>query len=283
MTHAPPPSTPPPADPTAGDALPPPPWLTVAPARPPAVRIRSEQVVAPESPIVTRRQRQRGDPLIALIGGLRERSVTTDDDLIAPASVERGPIEYVRSGQSYLRSFAVLQLPRQLRPGLLVPLMHMPGVQVTLVNNPLSRTTAKERLAQKAHQMGVSLSQAGEESADEALAMRDIRRVLGAITDETSALHLMGLYLTVAAADLRELSERTRLLRAACTDAQLQIVACDAQHWEGLLTTAPLGHDLLRYLFETDTPTLARLLPSSSAALAGWPGRAHPLRRARGG
>jgi len=222
--------------------------------------------------MITRRQRQRGDPFIALLGGLRERSVTTDDDLIAPASVDRGPVEYVRSGQSYLRSFAVIQLPRQLRPGVLVALMHMPGVQVTLVNNPLTRAVAKERLAQKAHQMGVSLFQGGDDSTDEAQAMQDIRRVLSAVTDETSALHLVGLYLTVAGADLRELNERTRQLRAACTDSQLQIVACDAQHWEGLLTTAPLGYDMLRYLFETDTPTLTRLLPSSSAVLQGGQG-----------
>jgi hypothetical protein len=96
--------------------------------------------------------------------------------------------------------------------------------------------------------------------------------VLGAVTDETSTLHLVGLSLTVAGANLRELNERTRQLRTACTDAQIQIVACDAQHWEGLRTTAPLGYDLLRYLFETDTPTLTRLLPASSAALQGGQG-----------
>lgn len=263
-----PPTSPEPAETTP--VLPPPPWLP--PPRPPALRLHSAQVIDPDAPLVTRRQRRHGDPFIALVGGLHERSVTTDDDLVAPASVDRGPVEYVRSGQSYLRSFAVLHLPRQLRPGVLVALMHMPGVQVSLVNNPLTRAAAKERLAQKAHQMGVSLAQGGAESADEAQAMKDIRRVLSAITDETSALHLVGLYLTVAGADLRELHERCRQLRAVCTDLQMQIVACDAQHWEGLLTTAPLGHDLLRYLFETDTPTLARLLPSSSTALQSGQG-----------
>jgi hypothetical protein len=259
------------SDDTAAE-LPPAPWTAPIPERPAAVRVHTPQPLDPDAPIVTRRRRTRGDPFLALVGGVRERSVTSDADLIAPSSVDRGPVEYVRSGQSLVRSFAVLQLPRQLRPGALVGLMHMPGVQVTLVNNPFSRAAAKERLAQKAHQMGVSLSQAGDEGADEAQAMQDIRRVLGAITDETSTLHLVGLYLTVAGADLHELNERTRRLRAACTDAQIQIVACDAQHWEGLLTTAPLGHDLLRYLFETDTPTLARLLPSSSATLQSGQG-----------
>jgi type IV secretory pathway VirB4 component len=49
-------------------------------------------------------------------------------------------------------------------------------------------------------------------------------------------------------------------------------VRCDYQHWEGALTTAPLGHDLLRYLNETDSPTLARLFPSSPALLRGGQG-----------
>lgn len=247
-------------------ALPPPPWAPT-----PSLTRPQTPPVDPDAPIITRRRRKPGEPLIAA-GGRRERSVTTDADLVAPSSIDRGAFDHVRSGQSYTRTFAILALPRLLKPGALFPIMQMPGVQTALVNNPLPRTIAKERLTHLAHQMGVSLNQGGDDVADEAQAMKDIRRVLGAVTDETSALHLVGLYLTVAGADLRELNERTRQLRAACTDAQIQIVAVDAQHWEGLLTTAPLGHDLLRYLFETDTPTLARLMPSAAAGLQSGQG-----------
>jgi hypothetical protein len=220
--------------------------------------------------VTSRRRRREG--LTVAGGSRRERSVTNDADLIAPSSVDRRAHDHVRSGQSYTRTFTVLALPRLLKPGALFPIMRMPGVQTALVNNPLPRTVAKERLTQLAHQMGVSLHQGGDEGADEVLALKDLRRVLASITEERSALHLTGIYITVAAADLRELNERTRQLRAACTDAQIQIVATDAQHWEGLLTTAPLGHDQLRYLFETDTPTLARLLPSASAGLQSGQG-----------
>ncbi len=246
--------------------LPPPPWSpTPSPTRP------LMPPVDPDAPIVTRRRRGPGEPIIA-IGGRRERSVTTDADLIAPSSIDRSAFDHVRSGQSYTRTFAILALPRLLRPGVLFPIMQMPGVQTALVNNPLPRTIAKERLTHLAHQMGVSLNQGGDDVADEALALKDLRRVLATITEEQSALHLAGIYLTIAGADLRELNERTRQLRAACTDAQIQVVAVDVQHWEGLLTTAPLGHDLLRYLFETDTPTLARLMPSASAGLQSGQG-----------
>jgi hypothetical protein len=154
---------------------------------------------------------------------------------VAPSSIDRGAFDHMRSGQSYTRTFAILALPRLLKPGALFPIMQMPGVQTALVNNPLPRTIAKERLTHLAHQMGVSLNQGGDDVADDALALKDLRRVLAAITEEQSALHLAGIYLTVAGADLRELNERTRQLRAACTDAQIQIVAVDAQHWEGLL------------------------------------------------
>lgn len=224
--------------------------------------------VDPDAPLLTR-PRRVPTPGIRRRG---DRSTTTDADLIAPASIDRRAVDHVRSGQSYTRSFAVLTLPRLLKPGVLFAIMHMPGVQTALINNPLPRTLAKERLTNLAHQMGVSLHQGGEGGADEALAMRDLRRVLTSITEERSALHLVGLYITITGADVQELNERTQLLRAACIDAQMQIVACDAQHFEGLLTTAPLGHDKLRYLFETDTPTLARLLPSTSAGLQGGQG-----------
>lgn len=78
--------------------------------------------------------------------------------------------------------------------------------------------------------------------------------------------------ITLATADLADLNERMRQFTAACIEAQIQVVPTDLQHWEGLLTTAPLGHDLLRYLFETDSQTLARLLPSAAAALQGGQG-----------
>lgn len=246
-------------------SLPPPPWSPPVQARPTA------PTVDPEAPIFTRRRARSGEPAV-VAGGRRERSVTTDADLVAPASVDRSPHDHVRSGQSYARTFAVLTLPRLLRPGALHPIMSMPGVQTAVVNNPLPRSVAKERLTHLAHQMGVSLHQSGDDVAAEALALKDLRRVLTQLTEEQSSLHLVGIYITVAGADLRELNERTRHLRAACTDAQIQLVATDAQHWEGLLTTAPLGHDLLRYLWETDTPTLARLLPSASAGLQSGQG-----------
>lgn len=245
-----------------------PPWASAS--RWKLIQTSGTEGVDADAPVLTRRQRPRGAHRRSGIRG--ERSITTDADLIAPWSVDRSATDHVRSGQSHTRTFAVLTLPRLLKPGVLFHIMHMPGVQTALVNNPLPRALAKERLTNLAHQMGVSLHQSGEGGADEALAVRDVRRVLQSVTEEQSALHLIGLYITVTAADVQELNERTRLLRAACTDAQMQIVATDAQHWEGLLTTTPLGHDRLRYLFETDTPTLARLLPSASAGLQSGQG-----------
>jgi hypothetical protein len=201
------------------------------------------------------------------------RSVTTDSDLIAPASVDRRPFDHVRSGQSYLRSFAVQALPRMMKANLLNPLMVLPGVQVTVVNNPLSRTAARERLVEKARAMGVSVNQKhGDESMDEALALRDIRRILSGITEETTGLHLVGIYLTIAADDLQTLRERTNQVLDLCIDLQLTLVPTDYQHWEGMLTTVPLGRDDLRYLFETDTQTVALMLPSASVGLQGGQG-----------
>ena len=184
--------------------LPPPPWSPApSPTRP------QTPPVDPDAPILTRRRRRPGGPIVAL-GGRRDRSVTTDADLVAPSSIDRNAFDHVRSGQSYTRTFAVLTLPRLLKPGALFPIMQLPGVQTALVNNPLPRAIAKERLTHMAHQMGVSLNQGGDDVTDEALALKDLRRVLAGLTEEQSALHLAGIYLTIAGADLPELNARTR-------------------------------------------------------------------------
>lgn len=216
----------------------------------------------PDAPLITWRGRRNAG----------ERQPGRDADLVAPSSVDRVARDWVRLGQSYVRCFAVLALPRQLRPGALSAICRLPGVRTALVNNPLPRHLAKERLAAQIRQMGASLHHAGEEVADETLALRDMRRQLAALAEEQTGHHLIGLYLSVFGADLAELGARTRALRDACTDAQIRVVALDYAQWEGALTAAPLGHDLVRVLSETDTPTIARLTPSSPASLGATPG-----------
>lgn len=235
---------------------------SLPPTTPWNIADQREDIADPDAPLITWHWQQRLDR-----GQRRERSVTTDADLIGPSSVDRRKHDHVRSGQSYAASFAVLALPRHLHPDTMSKLMRMPGVHTAIVNNPVSRSSAKERLSELARQMGVSLYQSGEENADEELALRDLRRHLNALAEERSAHHFFGVYLTVFGEDLKQLHERCRDVLDACTDAQIAIRRCDYQHWDGILTTAPLGVDRLRYLSETDTPTLARLLPSSPNSL----------------
>jgi hypothetical protein len=212
----------------------------------------------PDAPLITWRWQTR------TIGHARaERSVTLASDRWAASSIDCRPHDHVRIGLSYLRTFAVLETPRHLTPGLLARLYRLPGVQTVLVNNPVPRALAKARLADLARRMGVAIHQETEADAHESLSYRDLKRHLTALVEERTAHHLYGLYLTGAGADRTELETRTRALLEACADAQLIVTRCDEQHVDGALTTAPLGRDELRYLHETDTPTLARLLPSS--------------------
>ncbi|HEY3229374.1 MAG TPA: hypothetical protein VGJ87_09140, partial [Roseiflexaceae bacterium] len=232
-----------------------------------ALSIPESGLVDPDAPLITWRRQRPIDQ-----GQRRERSVISAADRIAPSSVERRAADHVRVGQSYTRAYALLELPRKLKPGALARVARLPGVHLALINNPVARNVAKERLAQQARVMGVAVNQVGEADADESLAYRDIRRHMAALVEERTAHHLYGLYLTVAGADRDELDARTHALLDACTDAQLDMRRCDYQHWEGVLTTAPLGHDRLRYLNETDTPTLARLLPSCPTPLRAGQG-----------
>ena len=231
---------------------PPPPW--------------ARSSVLPDQPLVT--WRTRATPAAPGV-----RSTVADVDLIAPSSVDRRAHDHVRLGESYSASFAVLALPRHLRAGAFAQLARLAGVSTALVNNPLPRAAARQRMQELARQLGVTQAQNADENPDEELALRDVRRQLTALVEEREQHHLVGLYLTVTAPDPAVLAARCAALRDRCTDLQFRITRCDDQHWEGALTAAPLGHDQLRYLRETDTSTLALLLPASD-------GRTAPLRGA---
>lgn len=251
------------AAPTPGPDVVRPPW--VAPP-PPTTRTTD-----PAAPLV----HWRWDRVRRAAPHTRQATITTDADLVAPSSVDRQPHAYVRSGQSYLRAYAVLALPRQVPPGLLGRLARVPGVQTTLVNHPVNRSVAKERMHQQLQAFGGTAQQERKrqtqpsvgtqvsDDADAKVSVDDTRQHQQALAQQTTGHHLFGLYLTVAAADLASLDAASRAVQDACDDVQVQVVRCDGAHWDGVLTTAPLGRDELAYLRETDTQTLTRLIPDS--------------------
>jgi hypothetical protein len=223
---------------------------------------RAERAVDPNAPLITWRRRARSGG-----GAAAARETPTDDAaLVAPSSVDRSAHDYVRSGRSYMAAYAVLAPPRRLAPTTFGRLARLPGVQMTVVNQPLPRAAVKQRLAELARQLGVSLADE-EEQPDADVALRDLRRHLRALAEERTGHHRYAWYLTVAGESLEQLRARERALRDACVDGQVQIVRCDYQHWEGVLTTTALGRDDLRLVREADSPTLARLIPDGGRAL----------------
>lgn len=220
--------------------------------------------VSPDAPIITWR--------LPRMARNRERPASPAADhtealLLAPSSVDRRAHDYVRSGQTYAAAYAVLAPPRRLGPTVFGRLARLPGVHMTVVNQPLSRAAAKQRLAELARQLGVTLATNNDEQPDTDVALRDLRRHLAALAEERTGHHRYGWYLVVTAASREQLRERERQVQDACSDLQVQIGRCDYQHWDGLLTTAPLGRDALALTRETDSHTLARLIPDGGRPL----------------
>lgn len=215
-----------------------------------------------DRPMLTWKWRRRAPPVRA----------SADEALIAPWSVDRHAHDYVRVGQSWSASFAVTALPRRLAPEMFHRLATVPGVQMTIVNHPVPRALAKARLSERARQLGVSVLTNADDHPDEEVALRDLRRHLQALAEERTGHHLVGWYLRVSGATLDELRQRVQALRHAAADLNLGLTRCDYLHWEGVLASVPLARDDLRLLRATDTPTLARLLPSGHAPFLGGDG-----------
>lgn len=244
-----------------------PPWQTPAEA-PPTTTVGSPTTVGPfappmpvdpDAPLWTWRQRERGPT-----GSAVPRSVTTTSDLVLPTSLDTTPVDHARVGASYGRAFATIGLPRKLTPLAWGRLARLAGVHLTVINHPVPTQSALGRLQDAARRMRIAADDAGPEQAQqESLAASDLRRHLDGLVAEQTAHHLIGLYLLVTAPDRATLQERSTALTDTARTIGLSIVASDLHHWETWLTTTPLGYEPRPMYLETDTPTLARLLPTS--------------------
>ena len=102
-----------------------PPWQPPA-TETPTPAPSNGAVVDPDAPLITWHAARQ----IAQ-GQRRERSITTDADRIAPSSIDRRAADHVRVGQSYIRAFALLELPRKLRTGVIAPIARLPSADVS--------------------------------------------------------------------------------------------------------------------------------------------------------
>jgi type IV secretory pathway VirB4 component len=189
--------------------------------------------------------------------------------LPAPSAVEVQR-DYVRTGELWHRTLAVVGYPREVNQGWLAPLLHAAGeLDLTLHIAPIAPVIAADRLRRQR----ARLESSRRLDADRgrltdpmlAAAAEDADDLASALARGESRLFRSGLYLRVSGASREELEARSERVKALCASMLLHVVPATFRAFDGWLSTLPLGSDRLRLLRTFDTPALAAGFPFASS------------------
>ncbi|MHB8242792.1 MAG: VirB4 family type IV secretion system protein [Solirubrobacteraceae bacterium] len=189
--------------------------------------------------------------------------------LPAPSAVEIER-DWVRTGQVWHRSLAVVGYPREVNQGWLAPLLKAAGdLDLTLHIGPIPPVLAADRLRRQRARLESSrrldLDRGRLSDPTIAAAAEDAEELASALARGESRLFRSGLYLRVSGGSREELEQRTERVRALCASMLLHVVPATFRALDGWLSTLPLGTDRLGLRRTFDTPALAAGFPFASS------------------
>jgi len=192
-----------------------------------------------------------------------------DAPVPAPSAVEVER-DWLRTGETWQRTLAVVGYPREVGRGWLAPLLRAAGeLDLALHIGPIPPALAADRLRRQR----ARLESSRRIDADRgrltdpvlAAAVEDADELAGSLARGESRLFRSGLYLSVSASSREELEQRTERVKALCASMLLHVVPATFRAFDGWLSTLPLGSDRLGLRRTFDTAALAAGFPFASA------------------
>lgn len=185
----------------------------------------------------------------------------------AAVEVER---DWLRTGETWQRTLAVVGYPREVGPGWLAPLLRAAGeLDLALHVGPIAPALAADRLRRQRARLEssrrIDADRGRLSDPTLATAVQDADELAGALARGESRLFRSALYLSVSAGSREELEHRTERARSLCASTLLHTVPATFRALDGWLSTLPLGSDRLALRRTFDTPALSAGFPFASA------------------
>lgn len=206
----------------------------------------------------------------------RRRSSADEDQRpsLHPAGLDAVEVNsrWVRAGDDYSTTLAVVGYPAEVSAGWLEPLLAYPGkLDVSLHIEPVPPQVAADRLRRQRGR----LESARRHDADKGrlddprldAAAHDAAALAGQLARGEGKLFRLGVYLTVHGTSPEELSDTVADVRSVCASMLLDAVPATWRQLQGWTTTLPLGVDSLRMTRTFDTAALAAGFPFTSPDL----------------
>lgn len=200
-----------------------------------------------------------------------EEGMVSLPDLIAPSSVEVD-FRYIRIGETYHRTFFVVDYPRYVSPNWLEPLIDFDHtMDISMFIYPKTAPDVLSDLRRKIAEMEATISSEIEQGrvVDPKLTagLDDALSLQAELARGIERFYHFSLYITLSSHTVAELEDSSRRLISTLSSLLLVSKTATLQMEDGFKSTTPLGQDRLFITRNMDTTSLATTFPFTSATL----------------
>lgn len=192
-------------------------------------------------------------------------------DVIAPKSIETD-FGYIKIGEAFYKTFFVTSYPRYVSANWLQPLIDFENeLSLSFYIYPEQASDVLGNLQRKVAEMEATIASDAERgqviNPSVTAALEDALALQDSLAKGIERFFQFGLYITISAANIKELHDETKKLTTTLASMLLAPKPATLQMEEGFKTTLPMGHDRIYITRNMDTTSLASTFPFSSATL----------------
>ncbi len=189
-------------------------------------------------------------------------------DIIAPSSVEVD-FKHIRVGDTYYRTFFVVDYPRQVSPNWLSILIdYKETMNISMFIYPVESKDVLSNLRRKIAEMEATIESDTQQGLEPDPKIRAQLEDAIALREELARglerFYQFGLYVTLASQDIEDLNLRSKELMSLLSSNLLIIKPATLQMEDGFKTTLPTGNDKLFSTRNMDTTSVASTFPFTS-------------------
>lgn len=204
-------------------------------------------------------------------------------DIISPAGFLVKP-NYLQLGETFTRTLFVYNYPRFLNTNWLSPVINYDvTLDISMFVYPQETADVLRKLERQTGRLESTRQIEREKGLvrDPQLdiALEDIDQMRDSLAQGNNRLFHLGLYFTISAKSIDELTQISKQLEAALGGMLIYTKEALLQMEQGFNSTLPIGHDELQVLRNLDTGSLSTTFPFTSAELTADKGILYGLNR----
>lgn len=193
-------------------------------------------------------------------------------DIIAPSSVEVD-FKHIRVGDTYYRTFFVVDYPRQVSPNWLSILIdYKETMNISMFIYPVESKDVLSNLRRKIAEMEATIESDTDQGIEPDPKIRaQLEDAIGLREELARGLERFfqfGLYITLASNEIEDLNLRSKELMSLLSSNLMVIKPATLQMEDGFKTTLPTGVDKLFSTRNMDTTSVASTFPFTSYELS---------------